>query len=381
MASFLYLVIPFTLFYDRIAIVDSLLTAFGIWVLALQVVMARTLRLDIALILGLVTGLALITKSPAVFFLYLLPFSAAFLSTERIHLRGRLLRWIGLLVVVVILSEAVYSILRLSPFFHIISQKDSSFVVGFGDIFKNPFVYVSGNFRALFDWWVTYVTFPVFIIAFVSIFSGKNSLRSRFVLLVWCTAPFFASAFFAKIIYPLYLLFYTPYLLILAARMLMIGRSYIPGKALQYLIGFFIFSYAFYSSFLILFNPVRAIIPVQDKGQFVDDWPAGWGVREIVTRLGHEAEKGHITVYTEGTFGLMPFSLELYLVYNPNVTIKGLWPVTNISDEVMQKARLEPTYFVFNETEQISASLPLELIAEYKKGGGYRHMRLFRVLP
>ena len=54
-----------------------------------------------------------------------------------------------------------------------------------------------------------------------------------------------------------------------------------------------------------------------------------------------------IYVGTGGTFGLMPYALEIYLHDNPNITIKGFWPVEGTPPkEVLEAAKKMPTYFV-----------------------------------
>src|SRR3990167_121306 len=74
-AAFLYLILPFTLLYDKLSLFDSLLTMFGIYAVLLTVKMIKEPKLDLALLNGLTIGAALITKSSGSFFLYLLPFS------------------------------------------------------------------------------------------------------------------------------------------------------------------------------------------------------------------------------------------------------------------------------------------------------------------
>jgi len=68
-ASFIYAISPFSVFFDRMVLVDSMLTMFGVWTFFFGVLTAKTLRLDFAMI----TGFSLLTKSPALFFAILLP--------------------------------------------------------------------------------------------------------------------------------------------------------------------------------------------------------------------------------------------------------------------------------------------------------------------
>ena len=42
LSSLIYVILPFTMFFDRMALVDSLLAMFGIWTLALSILFAKT---------------------------------------------------------------------------------------------------------------------------------------------------------------------------------------------------------------------------------------------------------------------------------------------------------------------------------------------------
>ena len=103
---------------------------------------------------------------------------------------------------------------------------------------------------------------------------------------------------------------------------------------------------------------------------------------EVNEFLAHEVQKGKVSVYTDGTFGLLPYSVEIYLVDNPNIKIKGLYPVTATpSAEMITDAKDHPTYMIFNQTQNIP-EWPLKLIAQYQKGKRTDvKLRLFEVTP
>src|SRR3989338_7305359 len=69
--SFIYVFTPYFLFYDRLALVDSAVNAGFIWIFFLSILLLKTLRLDVALIFGLVTGFSLLAKSSIRIFLAL----------------------------------------------------------------------------------------------------------------------------------------------------------------------------------------------------------------------------------------------------------------------------------------------------------------------
>src|SRR5688572_14422520 len=82
-AAILYILTPFTLFFDRMALADSLLSMFGIWSLLLGVLLVNHRRLDLAILLGFAVGGAVLTKSPGWYFLLLQP--VLFLSVKDLN--------------------------------------------------------------------------------------------------------------------------------------------------------------------------------------------------------------------------------------------------------------------------------------------------------
>jgi len=74
LSAFLYLIFPFALVYDRMALYDSLVGTFAVWSLYFEILLIRRLRLDTALILGMVLGGGILTKTSGFFSIYLMPF-------------------------------------------------------------------------------------------------------------------------------------------------------------------------------------------------------------------------------------------------------------------------------------------------------------------
>ena len=87
-------------------------------------------------------------------------------------------------------------------------------------------------------------------------------------------------------------------------------------------------------------------------------------------------------MYTDGTFGLLPYAFEMYQLDNHNVTIKGLWPVPQlIPDAITKDAATYPTYMVFNQVQTIP-DWPMVFISAYQKGNNAAtKMRLYQINP
>lgn len=379
LAAILYLISPFALMYDRMALYDSMVATFAIWSLYLAILLVRTLRLDVALILGMVLAGGMLNKTSGFLSLYLLPVTLILLDWKKSGSGARFLRWVGLALVAAVLSQMLYSILRLSPLFHMIAQKDAVFVHSMSFWLSQPFRFLEGNLKGQFDWLRSYMTLPLFVLAMLAAIYPSRIWREKLLLAAWWLIPFVGLANFGRVLYPRFLLFMTMPLLILAAvglagLMRRLGRlgplAFIACLAIPLSMDFFI-----------LTNPKQAPITKSDKDQFITDWPSGGGVREVNTFLAAEAQKGRITVVTEGTFGLMPYAVEIYLVNNPNVEIKGIWPLPKeMPEEFAAAAADHPTYFILNQSTAPPPAWPLELLAEYEKGKPTAKLRLYRVL-
>jgi len=383
-SSILYLVYPFTVMYDRMALMDSMVAMFSIWSLYLSVLLVKKPRLDTALILGMVFGGGVLTKTSGFLNIYLLPFTLLLFDWSRKNRLVSLVRWVLLALIAVIMSRVYYSVLRLSPWFHMVAQKDTTFIYPFKEWIQHPFLFFLGNMHAEFDWLWGYMTWSIIILILGAVFLIHKQAKEKLLLLALFSAPFVGLALFGKVLYPRFILFMTMPLLILAAWSLDYMSDLIKKKSLYYiLVGVLLLTPMFNSS-KIIFSIVTASIPKSDAAQYINDWPSGWGIREIVSYLEEKAFKQQIVVYTEGNFGLLPAGLEIYIVDNPNIRIVGLWPVDeNYTAEMEADLAAYPVYYVSNQFQELRLGWDAELIAEYAKGSQIgnvkRSMRLWKL--
>lgn len=382
-AAFLYVLYPFGLVYDRMALYDSLVAAGAVWSLFFQVLLIRKKRLDIALILGMIFGASVLTKTSGFLFIYMLPFSLLLLDFRK-KLKDQVIRWGILALVSVGFAYAYYSILRLSPFLHIIEEKNSIFVYPFKEWLTHPFTFFVGNFAGQFNWLATYMTGPILALIFLAFFIKMEKLREKILLFSWFIFPFVALALFGRVLYPRFILFMTIPLLILAAYSFdsMIGS--IRQKKYKVLL-FLAFSLLMIrSSYLVITDFARAPLPIADVEQYVNGWPAGGGSKEVVKYLEEKSKKGKIYVASLGSFGSLPtYVVEIYLGDNKNVDKRGIFPVpAQIPEDLLERAKKMPTYvFVSNqqEFEEQIKTWPLKPILNYKKGIGNSYTRLYEV--
>jgi len=390
LASALYVLFPFALVYDKMALYDSLLGALAVWALYFEIHLIKRKRLDIALILGMVLGTGLLTKSSAFFFIYLLPLSFLLFDFKSHKKVGQAIKFVLLATVSIVLAYAMYGILRLSPFFHIVDEKNTIFVYPFSEWLSHPFTFFIGNVRGLFDWLLTYITYPIAGLCLLSFFLGKRIyLREKILLFSWFLVPFLALALFGRVIYPRFIFFMTLPLLVLAAYSLYVLLEKIKiqsGKIVLILLFVFIM---IRTDYFILTDFSRAPIPFSDLSQYINEWPAGGGVAEAVEFFKEQSVTGKVTVFTQGTFGLMPYAFEIYLKDNPNIQVKGFWPVTDIMPkEFSVQAKSTKVYLVFYQpcvpcraNGEVPISWPVKKILSYKKGAGNAYLNIYEVIP
>lgn len=351
-AGALYVIYPFALVYDKLAVYDSMVAMFAVWSLYLQVLLVHYRRTDIALVTAIVTGAALLTKSSALFFLYLVPFSLLLFdrkSKSKEQLKNFAL-WAGLIAIVIAGSFTMYSILRLSPHYTFIAQKNDLFVLPFSDWINDPFAVVADNSKRLIAWLVGYTTIPILLLAGAAFFVKRERMPEKLLLLAWFILPFAALALFGNpiFLFPRYILFMTIPLLILSAFSIVDLLKKVKTKQLQFLFLFVSVFLMLRMDFYILTNFLRAPLPKVDKAQLIEGYASGVGVKETVDFIEEKSQNEKIYVATQGTFGLMPNALQIHLGNNPNVEIMGYWPITDqIPKHVIEVAQTKPTFFIF----------------------------------
>ncbi len=383
LAAFLYIIFPFALVYDRMALYESMVGMFAIWSLYIEILLVKKRRWDIAFLLGLVLGGAVLTKTNGFFnMLLILPTLLLFPWGKPNRLQV-LLKWIGCAILAIVLGNIYYSILRLSPFFGIINEKNATFVYPLKEWLYHPFTFVIGNLRGLFDWLVTYVSWGGVIVMLAAFIIEKKYWREKVILVLWFLVPFLYLAFFGKVIYPRYIYSMTLTLLPLIAISLYEIIRRIKQKYLAIcIVAFFILWYV-RSDYFIIYNFAHAPIAGPDLVQYENAWPAGGGINEMVSFFKEASKNQKIYVASEGTFGSVPtLGIEIYLDKDKNIEKGGIWPIPeNIPQYLLKKAKTMPVYMVFEQTQTPPKAWPLQLIVKYQKGIGNWYMSIYRVIP
>jgi len=390
----LYIFYPFAQVLDRMALYDSMVATFSVWALYFSILLVRKIRLDIAYTLAFVIGAGILTKTANFFSIYLLPFTLILFDFKKKPPIKRFLTWGLLALFSVIVSYAIYNVLRLSPLFQMVSIKNAVFVYPFAEWVSHPFTFFVGNLNGLFSWLFSYLTLPyILLIVFSFVFINKFT-KEKILLFLYFLLPFVALALFGKVIFPRFIYFMSLFLLPLAGWSLNFIINFLENKLkldkslyLKYSVIFLIIvvfvSYPGFVSYQFAKEPINSKIAKADNNQYINSWAAGWGVKESVDFFKEKAANQKIFIATEGTFGLLPASMEMYLIDNKNIKIKGYWPVDIFPKEALDYAKKMPSYFIAYQSNNIIIPLefPLKLVFQVRQGNTDYFYRVYQIIP
>ena len=380
-AMLLSMLSPYLFFYYRFGIMESMLVAASLWTVNFSVLLARTRRLDIALILGMIAGLTILVKSSAMFFLILIPFAYTLEFQPKTIFTKRTASYLGLALISIFLAAVIYNVQRLSPWMHMIGAKNSFFTVPLQEIFMEPARLIN-NFLDVWRWQLHYSTWPVFLLFLYGIYLLlKKNLLTGLYALGLLLAPVIGTVAVARLFAPRYIIYATPFVLLFASYALASIRS----TNIRILTTILVFLTPSLLIFRLISDPINYPYHAVDGG-YVNGWSAGNGTKQIadwaVSRVGEVGEG--VTVYTEGTFGILPHGMELYADGRVDgLSIIGIYPVDEIPPtEVVETARTNPeTYLLMNNTPTEDELPGLKLISKFSKQDPIYTMRLYQVLP
>lgn len=367
-ASILWALSPLSLFFDRMALVDSMLTCFGIWILLLSLIMAKNLRLDVAMVAGFVLGLASLTKSPALFFAALIPVAIILLKKPK-----DIFKYVGLLVVVYVIAFGMYNIQRLGPNFELLTSRTRDYVYPLSRIFVYPTDPIRYNLPTTFSWLSAMGPLGLILLVTIGIIINfKKHTKYILILGAWLLMPLIFEAEFTKSFTLRYILFLAPPLYVFAAGAF--GRLSGKCKYLTILALLIFVVQAGIFDYYLLTNPEKANFPRRERSGYFQEWTSGIGIKEAadyIRNIRKENPGKKIVVGTEGYFGTLPDGFTMYIQDLPNIIVVGTGlGITKIPQPLVESKLFgNLTYFIVNKSRLLAdpAKLDLKLIESFKK--------------
>lgn len=329
MAVFIYLIIPFSVFFERLAMADSMLSMFGIWSLIFTFLIVKYKRLDLAIIFGFILSGALLTKSPALYFSLLIPLSIVINYFNKRNLKETFFITI-LIGLGYLIAYGFYNfILHLGPNYHMIALRNKDYVFPISHLWENPTDPFIFHFDRAKQWYLHYGTWPLAILFIAGLLTGLKQ-KTSFTLLIfaWFIVPVLASSMFARSFTTRYIFYTLPYYVVISSFVLLNAatRKIIISSIVTFLfLLIIIFSGKFYLTYITDYE--KTPLSETDRSGFLVEWTAGKGIREISEIIIEEYNKNpdkKIVVGTEGYFGTLPDGLQIYLSKYPQITVIGV---------------------------------------------------------
>lgn len=397
---FLYSISPFTVFFDRMALVDSMLSMLGIWTAIFGYLTTKYRRLDFALITGFFLGFASLTKSPAIFFALLVPGFWFLISWPKTRKKkyNQLTRFSGLLGVTYILAYAMYNIQRLGPNFELLTLRTKDYVLPISHVWTNPFDPLIPYLKDFVIWLWSMGPFMIIPLLLIGIYFGtKKHIKETLILCAWFFGPVVVQAELAKVFTARYIFFTLPYLFILSgAAFLTVSKK--AKKAIVLIVVLFVFQ-ALRFDYLLHTNLERANLPRGERSGYLEEWTAGQGIKEVAQYLKTEEQKNpgkQLVVGTEGYFGTLPDGLQLYVNDYPNIVVIGVGVIIeDIPQSLKESVEAgNKTYLVINKSrfkgnpekqglvliESYPKALRLTDSKQYAQHGPYEELFFFELL-
>ncbi len=383
LAAFLYAIVPYTVFFDRMALVDSMLAAFIIWSMVVAMFLVKYPRFDLAMILGYLMGGALLVKTPAMMSIIALPITILGFRFKNQKVFRLLILWLVSLVITI----GIYSVLKLGPGFEQLSSRNQDYIFSPSDLLANPLDPLVPHIKDATDWFLRLLT-PVVLACLVfgvfKVFKEKNMMAIS--ILIWALVPMFILMTILKTFTARYLLLSIPPLLVFAGYGLSSFRPKIAGlqgRGATFAAIILVAIAPLIFDFILLTNPQNAPLPAQERRGYFEDWTAGYGFPEIAQFLVEKKKTNSVIIGTEGYFGTLPEGIQIYLDKSGIPVIGGS---ATVSGQLRNAAKDNQTYFLGNKARLPEVIENATLIKEYPKAeprGDHKRdaIQLYQIYP
>lgn len=373
-ASLLYVITPYTVFFDRMALVDSMLSAFTIWSVYFAIWLVSSLRLDIAMLLGYLLGGSILTKTPGMFNLFVLPITIVGFIRRKGG-RNALIKLFVLWSVAIGIALAMYNMLRLGPNFQMLSSRNMDYIFSPMELAGRPLDPFIPHFHDIADWFPKLFTWPILFsgvmgmiyiiyVIWQQMFRGPSLLGG--IILFWALIPLLLNMAFLRTFTARYLLPGVPLFLVIAGfgvTKILPRLAYIKRFPILLML-IVLLPLPLYFDFLLLTSPEKAPLPKEERKGYFEDWTAGYGFADIAKFLLEKSKDKKVVLGTAGFFGTLPDGIQIYLDKS-KISIVG--SSATISAQIRNAAKDNLTYFIGNKRDLEGSINNIVLVKEYPK--------------
>jgi hypothetical protein len=380
-SMFFYILCPFALITDRLAIYDTLVAAIALWSMYLSILLVKRLQLQYAFILAFSLGAGILNKSSGFLSIYLLPVTLLLFEGKNEKTK-RCIKWVLYSALSVAIACLYYSVLFLSSGFDNITAKNNYFL-------NSPLSLLHANFLPLFiknlthfgQWIFLLITPSFLLLAVAGMFLVSGHKKEKLLLVATFLIEILGMALLGRDPLPRYIFFMTLFLLPVSS----LGMWYVYNRFKKNLLALaalviLCISFNVYSEYKILTNLEEAPVPQITKIELVTSWSAGGGIGNIVKYLLAESTKHEILVVTDGPYGGMSnAAMDMYFFKNPAAERMSFAKFPReIPQDILEKSHQEPVFLFLTQLEN-PPKWPMHLVLSYEKGHGPNYVYLYQL--
>jgi Zn-dependent protease with chaperone function len=344
--SIFYCIAPYTVFFDRLALLDSPVSTIAVWSLYFTHRLLQKSQWKFAVLFGIVMGIGMWVKTSDLFYIFLPLISYIiyfFVKGDTNWAKAKL--FMAALVIMVV----IYLPLFTNQFYSVHLQLLQQYTYPLYSVLFFPFSVWFGNLLNIVEWLFFYLTPPLFLLAVGSLVLLYKQKKVWFVQL-WFYLPLVYEILYAKLFTSRQALLLTIPLLILA------GYGFVQlwqnKRVVAAVLGVCIIAWSLYDTSVLLTSPQQypslfADRARGDANQYVYGFSSGYGVQEAVDYLEQEAVTQRIVVLFRNDHGNPEDAVVAYLDYQPNVILVPMNDPAADAPVVLQKVgTAAPIYFV-----------------------------------
>ncbi|PJE63525.1 hypothetical protein COU89_02855 [Candidatus Roizmanbacteria bacterium CG10_big_fil_rev_8_21_14_0_10_45_7] len=339
LALVLYALNPFALFFERMAIMDPLMTT-GVMASVyyfIELLHAHKKRVLYAAGTGLLLALAFLTKPTAqILFFYGAALLPLLLLRKKITVIESAL--------IVLPTIGAFLLMATSSGYDAYRHKNMEFVYSLDTHYMILLRNGMSNYVRLGSELLWFMSPLIGIPLIMGMwYAFKKKSYELIAITVFVIGSYIGLCMIGKVIFSRHLFFLVPFISLLMAAGL--GAAYPDKKILLYLL----FGYFVINNTLLILDTPNAFLGTQDRDHYVTGTASGYGIPESAAYVKQKIGDDQALVIPLQNFGNFPYTYDFMLAGSPNITVVGAWKKEE-AQEIITQYPGRQTYLFFNHS-------------------------------
>lgn len=380
LAVFIYTIIPLFSFYDRQALMESSISAVGIWAGYLFLNLAEKKNYKYAIFLGLVLGIGFFIKFSA--FVFLFSFFIAFLYLLKIS--SQKIRLLEILVVIIFIFLSTVFLLIINPEFWKTLSTNSRFTLTIGEVFSLPFSIWIKSFYTHIKIMFFYLTPLLLVTSLIGfVYVVKKTFMHK-LFLFYFIASLLITTLLVRGGFDRYVVSFLPFFVICSSFFL--TEFFSKSKLNGYILIILCLTLPLILTIYQVIN-LPGYIQVMEKisgyghSGYLNGFTSGYGVDEALSYFKNLSKNGNFAIGIAQNTGNPESAFNIY--FNKNINVKTVYMDGALFKEDLSKYHCLSTgiktYFISRDYQQAGLERFFEEITRFNNKYGNNSIGVYKV--